>query len=112
MMPAATHAVNHVKEIAKGPASAVASSQDRAIHRPVPIGNGVLERGMIRFRRRDVEMLRLHIAPIVMLEVRGAVAEEGRETNIEASIQMPENVILHAIEQARPPPTNPRIAPF
>jgi hypothetical protein len=47
-----------------------------------------------------------------MLEVRGAVAEKRREANIEPPIQMPENVILQAIEQARPTPTNPRIAPF
>ena len=32
MMPAAAHVVDHVEEVAKGPAGPVASPQDRPIH--------------------------------------------------------------------------------
>ena len=59
---------------------------------------------MIGFWRENVKMLRLHVAPIIMLEVGGAVAEKCGEANAQPSVQASEYVVLQAIEQTGAPP--------
>ena len=79
---------------------------EQVIHRPIPKQDRVTVALDLILRRLQQKRAGVHVAPICMLQMSGAVDEEGRKIRAHSTIVVPEQIELQAVRERYAPPLN------
>src|ERR1700740_3737890 len=77
---------------------------EQGIHRPISKQDRITIALNFVLRRLDRKRVGVHVTPICMLQMSGAIDEEGRKIGAHSAIVVPEQIELQAVRKRHPPP--------